>query len=89
MLAQRESSAEMRLVAIGKESSTARKAHHRFGQFAEALDQVRARIEAAPLERTDLQRLCTALGIPGDFDVAPWRRLGSAMPLTFSQGLPA
>jgi cephalosporin-C deacetylase-like acetyl esterase len=48
----------------------ARHTHHRFGQFAEALDQIRARIEAAPAERADLQKLCAALGIPGDFEVA-------------------
>ena len=48
----------------------ARQTHHRFGQFAEALDQIRMRIEAAPVERADLQKLCAALGIPSDFDVA-------------------
>ncbi len=48
----------------------ARQTHHRFGQFAEALEQVRARIESTPVERADLQKLCAALGIPGDFDVA-------------------
>jgi hypothetical protein len=48
----------------------ARRTHHRFGQFAEALDLIRARIEAAPVERAELQKLCAALGIPGDFDIS-------------------
>ncbi len=55
---------------IHEQIADARRTHHRFGQFAEALDQIRARIEAAPVERADVQKLCAALGIPGDFDVA-------------------
>jgi hypothetical protein len=55
---------------IPEQIARARETHHRFGQFAEALDQIRARIESAPVERGDLQKLCASLGIPGDFDVA-------------------
>ena len=55
---------------IPEQVADSRKIHHRFGQFAEALDQVRARIEAAPVERADLQKLCSLLGIPGDLDIA-------------------
>jgi hypothetical protein len=55
---------------IAEQIAEARHTHHCFGQFAEALDQIRARIEAAPVERADLQKLCAALGIPGDFDLA-------------------
>ena len=55
---------------IAEQIAEARQAHHRFGQFAEALDQIRKRIEAAPVERAELQKLCASLGIPGDFDVA-------------------
>lgn len=54
---------------IAERIAEARQTHHRFGEFAEVLDQVRARIEVAPVERADLQRLCAQLGIPGDFDV--------------------
>jgi hypothetical protein len=43
---------------------------HRFGEFAEALDLIRARVESAPVERTDLQKLCAELGIPADFDIS-------------------
>ena len=54
---------------IAEQIAEARQTHHRFGQFAEALDQIRARIEGAPVERADVQKLCSALGIPGDFHV--------------------
>jgi len=55
---------------IAEQIADARKTHHRFGEFAEALDLIRARIDSAPVERTDLQKLCAGLGMPGDFDVA-------------------
>src|SRR5205814_9336222 len=55
---------------IAEQIAEARQTHHRFGQFAEVLDQIRAQIESAPMERADLQKLCSGLGIPGDFDVA-------------------
>jgi hypothetical protein len=55
---------------IAEQTAEARQTHHRFGQFAEALDQVRARIESAPVERAELQKLCAALDIPADFDIA-------------------
>ncbi len=55
---------------ISEQINEARQTHHRFGQFADALDRVRRRIESAPIERADLQKLCAGLGIPADFDVA-------------------
>ena len=55
---------------IAEQIAEARQTHHRFGQYAGAFDQVRARIESAPVERGDLQKLCAGLGMPGDFDVA-------------------
>jgi curved DNA-binding protein CbpA len=55
---------------IAEQIAQARETHHRFGQFADALDQIRARIESNPIERADLQKMCVAAGIPGDFDVA-------------------
>jgi curved DNA-binding protein CbpA len=60
---------------IAEQIAEARQTHHRFGQFGEALDQVRARIESAPVERTDLQKICAELGISADFDVSliTWR----------------
>ncbi len=55
---------------IAEQVVEARRLHHRFGEFAEALDQIRASLESVPIERGDLQKLCTRLGMPGDFDVA-------------------
>jgi hypothetical protein len=57
-------------VNIAEQINEARQTHHRFGQFADALDGIRTRTESAPIERADLQKLCAGLGIPGDFDVA-------------------
>ena len=54
---------------ISEQVAQAQKTHHRFGQFADALEQIRKQIESTPVERTELQRLCSGLGIPGDFDV--------------------
>ena len=55
---------------IAEQVAEARRLHHRFGEFAEALDQIRAHLESVPIERGDLQKLCSRLGMPGDFDVA-------------------
>ena len=57
-------------VNIAEQVDEACQTHHRFGQFADALGQIRTRTESAPIERADLQKLCAGLGIPGDFDVA-------------------
>ncbi len=60
---------------LAEQVAEARKTHQRFGQFAAALDQIRLRIESAPVERADLQKLCASLGLQGDFDVSliTWR----------------
>lgn len=55
---------------IGHQISEARETYHRFGQFADVFDHMRARIESTPMERDELQRLCSELGVPGNFDVA-------------------
>jgi hypothetical protein len=44
--------------------------YHRFGQFAESLERVRTRVESVPIETNELRRLCSRLGMPGDFDVS-------------------
>jgi hypothetical protein len=54
---------------VPEEISEARKIHHRFGQFASALDEIRARVEEGPVEKGDLEKFCAALGMPTDFDV--------------------
>ena len=49
--------------------------YHRFGQYSRALDQIRLCLEHRAVERAELQRMCSELRIPGDFDVAQisWR----------------
>ena len=55
---------------IAGQIEVARQSYHRFGQFSDALRQIRARIEREPLERQQLRIICWDLGMPGDFDVA-------------------
>jgi hypothetical protein len=50
--------------------ASARKTYHRFGQFFDAIQQIRLRLEREPLERAELARICDELRIPPDFDVA-------------------
>jgi hypothetical protein len=54
---------------------TARTTYHRFGQYSRALDQIRSCLEHKAIERTELERMCSAAGIPADFDIAQisWR----------------
>src|SRR5271165_2080570 len=54
---------------------SAKTAHHRFGQYSRALEQIRLRLEHRAVERAELQRMCSEMRIPGDFDVAQisWR----------------
>lgn len=54
---------------------TARITYHRLGQYSRALDQIRLRLEYRALERAELERMCSELRLPGDFDVAQisWR----------------
>jgi hypothetical protein len=54
---------------------SAKTAYHRFGQYSRALDQIRLCLEHRAVERAELQRMCSELHVPGDFDVAQisWR----------------
>ena len=62
---------EVRLPAdIHSQIEKARSTFHRFGQYSDALEQIRADIAKVPIEKSELQRICGRLGIPGDFDVA-------------------
>ena len=54
---------------IDEKVEAARWSYHRFGEFSDALGQIRARIEREPMEREQLRSLCWDFGIPGDFDV--------------------
>jgi len=53
----------------------ARTTYHRFGQYSRALDQIRLCLEHRAVDRAELQRMCSEMRIPGDFDVAQisWR----------------
>jgi hypothetical protein len=53
-----------------EELEKARKTYHQFGQYSQAFDQIRARIEREPVEKRELDRLLGQLGVSGNFDVA-------------------
>lgn len=55
---------------LQEELEKARKTYHQFGQYSQAFDQIRARIEREPVEKRELDRLLGQLGVPGNFDVA-------------------
>jgi hypothetical protein len=55
---------------IAGQLQAAKRTYHRFGQYFAAIQEIRLRVEREPLEKRDLNRLCSELGIPGDFDVA-------------------
>jgi len=54
---------------------SAKTTYHRFGQYSRALDQIRLCLEHRAVERAELQRICSEMRIPGDFDIAQisWR----------------
>jgi hypothetical protein len=60
---------------FNRQVESAKTTYHRFGQYSQALDQIRLRLEHRAVEQSELQRLCSELRIPGDFDVAQisWR----------------
>src|SRR5271167_3328407 len=54
---------------------TARTTYHRFGQYSRALDRIRLILEHRAVEGAELERMCSELRLPADFDVAQinWR----------------
>jgi curved DNA-binding protein CbpA len=67
---------EIKLPAdIDQQITAAQSTHHRFGQYSETLERIRTRLEYEPVEKSELERMCVQLGIPGDFDAAKtiWR----------------
>ncbi|MFZ1136184.1 MAG: hypothetical protein WAN69_14635 [Candidatus Korobacteraceae bacterium] len=54
---------------------SAKTTYHRFGQYSRALDQIRLCLNHRAVERAELQRMCSEMRIPGDFDIAQisWR----------------
>ena len=58
-----------------QQMESAKTAYHRFGQYSRALDQIRLCLNHRAVERAELERMCSELRLPGDFDVAQisWR----------------
>jgi hypothetical protein len=53
-----------------KSIAEARRSYQRFGEYADAIEQVRERLQREPLDQRELGDLCRRLGIPPDFDIA-------------------
>ena len=70
---------------LQEQVESARRTYHRFGQYSEALDLIRARIEREPVEKKELDRLLGELGVPGDFDVAQLTWLPDYDPFFYQQ----
>jgi len=60
---------------LQQQVEAARASHHRFGRHSRALEQIRLRLEHHALDKAELQRMCSELRIPGDFDITQisWR----------------
>ena len=60
---------------LSRASGEGTRTYHRFGQYSRALDQIRLLLEHRAVEQAELERMCSELRIPGDFDVAQisWR----------------
>ncbi len=55
---------------LKEQIDAARKTFHRFGQYSEAFERIRARVEREAVEKSELDRLLGQLGVPGDFNVS-------------------
>ncbi len=55
---------------INEQIEAARHTHHRFGQFSDFFERLRARIAREPVAMSEIERLCGEAGIPGNFDAA-------------------
>jgi hypothetical protein len=67
---------EIKLAAdFQQQLDTAKATYHRFGQYADAFEQIRLRLEYRAIEKSELERMCSPLRLPGDFDFAQinWR----------------
>ena len=55
---------------VQKSLADARRLYQRFGQYHDAIEHVRTRLQREPLDQNELLELCHRLGIPPDFDIA-------------------
>ena len=53
-----------------KSLATAHQAYQRFGQYHDAIEQIRSRLAREPLDEQELASLCRSLGVPSDFEIA-------------------
>jgi hypothetical protein len=58
-----------------RQVEAAKRTYQRFGQYSPVLDKIRDLIERKPMEKAEIERMLSAVKIPGDFDVAQisWR----------------
>jgi len=62
---------EIKLTADFEQQLDAAKAtYHRFGQYADAFEQIRLLLEYRAIEKSELEKMCSPLRLPGDFDLA-------------------
>ncbi len=67
---------EIKLTAdFEQQVDTAKATYHRCGQYADAFEQIRLLLECRAIEKSELERICSPLRLPGDFDLAQinWR----------------
>ena len=67
---------EVQLPADFQEQVESAKAtHHRFGRYSKALDQIRLCLEHRAVEKAELERMCSEIYLPSDFDASQisWR----------------
>jgi hypothetical protein len=56
--------------SLPEQLASARQMYRRFGQFFDAFDRIRQRLDREALEWKELARTCDELGVPPDFDIA-------------------
>jgi hypothetical protein len=49
--------------------ANAQKTYRRFGQYFDAIQGIRERVEREPVEHQELRRICNELGVPPDFEI--------------------
>jgi len=59
---------------FAQQIETAKRTYHRFGQYSPVLDKIRSLVERKPMEKAEIERMLSAMRVPGD-DVAQinWR----------------
>jgi hypothetical protein len=60
---------------FAQQLDAAKATYHRIGQYADTLEQIRLRLEYHAIEKSELEKMCSPLRLPGDFDIVQinWR----------------